>query len=157
MLAADARRLLHVERGRVGTAGELGVGEVEAGVDEADRHARARRRESVDADLREPPLVGLQRVDRVGGRRDPVRPLGLREHQGTPHAQPGHNGRREARFEAPEVKLGVDLLCAGEAQRDRLGACGTRGQLDERRGAGVRGRGGRRRRPQEREAGDGEG
>ena len=115
------------------------------------------RREAVDADLREPPLVRLERIRRVGGRRDPVRPLGLGEQQCTACAQPGHQLRREPGVEAPEVKLGVDLLRARACQRDRFRGGARGAQPDDRRPAAVAGRGRRRRRTRKAEGGDGEG
>ena len=134
-----------------------GWAEVEAGVDEADRHARARRREAVDTDLREPPLVGLEGIDRVGGRRDPVRPLGLGEQQRPACAQSGHQGRRAPGVEAPEMKRCVDLLRASICERARFSGGGTGAQPDDRRRAGVGGRGLRRRRCPQGERCHGEG
>ncbi|MCZ7588590.1 MAG: hypothetical protein M5U27_06965 [Gaiella sp.] len=53
--------------------------DVEPRIDDRDRHARPRRRESLDADLAEPPLLALQRLGRVGRGRHAIRPLALRE------------------------------------------------------------------------------
>ena len=78
MLAADPDRLLRVEGDEVRPAHELGMREVDAGVDNRDRDARARWGEPVEPDLLAPPLVDLEGVGRDGGLGDGVRPFGLR-------------------------------------------------------------------------------
>ena len=62
-------------------ARELGVREVEARVDDRDGHARPGCGLALDADLGEPPLVGLERIGRLCRRGDRVGLLPLCERQ----------------------------------------------------------------------------
>ena len=98
VLAADPRGLLRVQERDVGPAGELGMRDVEPRVDDGHRDPGAGRRQPVDPDLREPPLLSLEGVGGGGGRGDVVRrarPATHRRRRG-PRASAGASPRRRA-------------------------------------------------------------
>ena len=110
---------------RVGAARELRMRDVEAGVDDRHRHARARRSEAVDADLGAPPLLGLQWIRGCGGGRDGVRPLDLGGRDGAARPERGQDDGGDIGLEAPEPELGIDDFRArrGELGRARCRPC----------------------------------
>ncbi len=153
VLTAERHGLLRVQGLGVRAAEELGMVDVEAGVDDRHGHAGAGRGEPGDSDLRKPPFVRLQRIGRVGRRGDTVRALLLREDDRVARTQRGHGACRETRLEAPEPEAGVHLAPAGAGQRGALDARSGLRQLHHRRGAArMRGRGDGRREHEAREA-----
>src|SRR6185436_13325189 len=110
--ATERGGLLGVQRLGVGATGELGVRDVEPGVDDRHGDARPGRGEPGDADLREPPFVRLQGIRRVGRRGDAVYALLLREDERMAGVERRYGGRGECRLEAPQPEPSVDLACA---------------------------------------------
>ena len=116
---ADPDRLLRVEGDQVRASCELGVREIDARVDDRDRHPRRRRREPVDPDLLAPPLVELERIRRHRALGDGVCPLGLQPPR--PLRLPGGSAgapRARARDGAPRRSRWLRLLtsAAGSEQ-----------------------------------------
>ena len=103
----------------VRTARELGVGHVEAGVDDRDGHAGPGRRDALEADLGEPPLLRLERLGRVGDGGDLVGVLALGERDGAAGAEAREGRRGRPAVQAPQPQLPVDLARPGRDERRR--------------------------------------
>ena len=115
--------VLGVERRRVRAVGELGMRDVEPGVDDRQRHSRTRRVELVCADRRNPPLVRHERVC-VLVRRAQQMELAVRRHRAD---EPEAHQRWEKALgpdagHAPEIEL----------RRDQAGAVRTQGRRGHR-------------------------
>ena len=143
--AADRCWLLRVESEQIGAAGELGMRDVDAGVDDRDRDARPGRLQPVDSDHVAPPLLRHQRLGAGLGDRQRA---GLAVEAGLADGAEGPQAREDARRvgggKAIEAKLGRDLACGTLLEQANRAPPGVRSKLDQRVGSARRGRNGKR-------------